>query len=65
MDGKAVFYFTIDLSSITVLIATIGGYLPGIAAATTIVWTMIRIWETNTIRQLRGKPKNKDGNQDE
>jgi len=31
-------------------------YLPDIAAALSIVWFLIRIWESETVKGFRGKP---------
>lgn len=44
------------LSLITVLGALVD-LLPAVAALFTILWTGIRIYETNTIQQLLGKKK--------
>jgi len=47
-----------DVLSITTVIGTLAQVLPSIAALFTIVWTMIRIYETKTVqswlRRLRG-----------
>lgn len=42
------------LSVVTVLGALVNA-LPAIAALFTILWTGIRIWETDTIRRLTGR----------
>jgi hypothetical protein len=34
--------------------------LPSIAALFTIVWTLIRIWETETVQNLLGRKGTKD-----
>jgi hypothetical protein len=44
------------LSLVTVLGALVE-LLPAVAAIFTIVWTAIRIYETNTVQQLLGKKK--------
>ncbi|SEI67877.1 hypothetical protein SAMN05518849_101531 [Sphingobium sp. AP50] len=44
-----------DGLSIGVLLGTIANILPSIAAAMTIVWTAIRIWETETAKRLTGR----------
>lgn len=41
-----------DLASAGVVIGTIAGWLPAIAALLTIIWTLIRIIETDTIQKL-------------
>lgn len=38
-------------------VASLAGWLPDIAAALTIVWLAIRIWETTTVQGLIHKPK--------
>ncbi len=46
-------------------VATLVGILPGIAAIFTMVWTGIRIYETDTVQRLLGKKplslKDKEG----
>jgi hypothetical protein len=37
--------------------------LPSIAAIFTIVWTLIRIWETTTVQTLLGRKGTKDAEQ--
>jgi hypothetical protein len=44
-----------DLVSVGVTMATIANWLPAIAALMTIVWTLIRIWETATVQRLFGR----------
>jgi hypothetical protein len=41
-----------DLVSLGVVFATIADWLPSVAALLTIVWTLIRIWETRTVQRL-------------
>ena len=41
-----------DLASLSVVLATIAQWLPSVAALLTVVWTMIRIWETPTVQRL-------------
>jgi hypothetical protein len=43
----------VDFYSVATLIATFAGWLPHIAAALTIVWTAIRIFETETAKRFR------------
>lgn len=40
----------LDAISIGGVVGTITGYLPAIAAALSIVWTSIRIYETKTVQ---------------
>jgi glycerol-3-phosphate acyltransferase PlsY len=47
----------IDTASIATAVGTIMQVLPAIAALFTIVWTVIRIYETKTVQKLLGKHK--------
>lgn len=47
-----------DALSIVTVVGTLAEVLPAIAAIFTIVWTALRIYETNTIQKLLGKDKN-------
>jgi hypothetical protein len=47
----------LDTASIATAVGTIMQVLPAIAALFTIVWTLIRIYETKTIQKLLGKTK--------
>jgi chromate transport protein ChrA len=40
-----------------VAFATLVSWLPSIAALLTIVWTLIRIYETETVQAMLGKAK--------
>ena len=44
-----------DAVSIVTVVGTLAQVLPSIAAIFTIVWTSIRIYETETIQKLLGK----------
>ena len=44
-----------DALSIATVIGTLADMLPSIAAAFTIVWTGIRIWETDTVKRWTGR----------
>ena len=46
-----------DILSIGVVLATLASWLPAIAALFTIIWTAIRIYETQTVQGLLGKAK--------
>lgn len=52
-------HFADGLSVLTV-VGTLTEMLPSIAALFTIVWTGIRIWETDTVQGLFGRKGNKD-----
>jgi hypothetical protein len=47
----------VDAVSVVTVVGTLMDVLPAIAAAFTIVWTIIRIWETKTVQNWvhRGK----------
>lgn len=45
----------VDALSIGVVIGTLADVLPALAALMTIVWTAIRIWETETIGRWLGR----------
>jgi hypothetical protein len=45
----------VDGASVGTVLATLAGWLPAVAAIFTIVWTGIRIYETDTIQRLLGK----------
>ncbi len=44
-----------DAVSIGTVVGTLAGLLPAIAALITIVWTSIRIYETDTVQRMLGK----------
>jgi hypothetical protein len=45
----------IDALSIATVIGTLADMLPSVAALFTIVWTSIRIWETETVKRWTGR----------
>lgn len=45
----------VDALSIGTVAGTLAGVLPSVAAIFTIVWTLIRIYETKTVQKLLGK----------
>ncbi len=49
------FKHLLDALSIGTMLGTLFQMLPNIAALLTIVWTIIRIWETKTVRGWLGK----------
>ncbi len=49
--------FALDIISATVAVGTLASFLPPLAALLTIVWTLIRIWETETVRGWTGRLK--------
>jgi hypothetical protein len=46
-----------DLVSIATLLGSLASLLPAMAALLTIIWTAIRIYETDTVQRLLGKKK--------
>jgi hypothetical protein len=46
----------VDAFSVITVVGTIVNALPAIAAVFTIVWTGIRIWETDTVQRLFKRP---------
>jgi hypothetical protein len=57
------FKHIVDGLSVVTVLGTLVDMLPSIAAGFTIVWTGIRIWETDTVQGLFGRRKNKDAEQ--
>ena len=47
----------VDALSVATVLGTLIDMLPSIAAVFTIVWTGIRIWETDTVQGLLGRGK--------
>jgi len=45
----------IDSASIVTVMGTLMNWLPAVAALFSIVWTLIRIYETKTVQKLLGK----------
>jgi hypothetical protein len=39
-----------DVVSLSTVVATMGGWLPSVAALVSIVWGLIRIYETKTVQ---------------
>lgn len=46
---------TLDAVSVVTVIGTLADILPAVAALFTIIWTAIRIWETETVQGWFGK----------
>jgi len=45
----------VDAISVFTVVGTLMEFLPAVAAIFTIVWTGIRIWETDTIKSWTGR----------
>lgn len=48
----------VDGLSIVTVVGTLANMLPSVAAVFTIVWTVIRIYETVTVQKLIGRSEN-------
>lgn len=51
----------IDAVSVVTVIGTLNDILPPLAALFTIVWTCLRIYESETVQGLLGKKQSDDG----
>lgn len=51
----------VDAVSVATVVGTLMDMLPAIAALFTIVWTAIRIYETDTVQYLLGKKERDNG----
>jgi FtsH-binding integral membrane protein len=51
---------TVDAISIVTVVGTLAEVLPAIAALFTIIWTALRIYETETVQKLLGKRKSNE-----
>lgn len=51
------FKHLIDGLSVITLLGTLVHMFPSIAAGLTIVWTLLRIWETETVKHWTGRDK--------
>jgi hypothetical protein len=47
----------VDAASVATVVGTLTQILPSIAALFTIIWTAIRIWETDTVQNFFGLKK--------
>jgi len=50
----------IDAASVVTVVGTLGEVLPPLAALFTLVWTAIRIYETETVQRLLGRKSDHD-----
>lgn len=55
VDNQESAKHVVDALSIGTVVGTLAGILPSVAAIFTIVWTSIRIFETETVQKLLGK----------
>ena len=54
-DKVEVVKSAVDAVSVGTVAGSLMGWLPPIAAALTIIWTTIRIYETNTVKSIVNK----------
>jgi len=54
-DHDETFKYIVDAASFFTVIGTITSMLPAVAALFTIIWTGIRIYETDTVQGWLGK----------
>jgi len=47
----------VDGLSIASLVGVLANFLPALASILTILWTLIRIYETKTVQRLLGRPR--------
>jgi hypothetical protein len=52
-----------DAASVVTVVGTLSDMLPAVAALFTIIWTGVRIYETDTVQKLLGKKKNEPQDQ--
>lgn len=45
----------VDAVSLVTVVGTLTDVLPAVAALFTIIWTALRIWETETVKKLTGR----------
>jgi hypothetical protein len=50
----------VDAASVVTVVGTLGEVLPPLAALFTLVWTAIRIYETETVQRLLGRKSDYD-----
>ena len=50
-DQHETIKYVVDALSIITVLGTLADMLPSVAAVFTIVWTGIRIWETDTVQK--------------
>jgi hypothetical protein len=59
-DSHETIKHAVDALSILTVVGTLIEMLPSIAAVFTIVWTGIRIWETETVQSMLGRKGTKN-----
>lgn len=51
----------VDISCLGVTVGAVAAWLPPLSALASLIWAVIRIYETETVQNLLGKRKPKDG----
>lgn len=51
----------LDIASVATLLGSLVSLLPDIAVVLTVIWTAIRIYETDTVQRALGKGKTDGG----
>jgi hypothetical protein len=51
---------TIDVAAASITVGTVMSILPAIAALFTIIWTIIRIYETKTVQKILSRWRKKE-----
>lgn len=46
-----------DIGSIGVIVASVASWLPSVATILSIIWFALRIWESDTVREVTGRVK--------
>ena len=55
MNDQETAKYTVDAVAVGVAGATWVDWLPDVAAGLSIVWLLIRIWESDTVKRLTGR----------
>lgn len=57
MDGDSSVTHLADAGAGAILVLTLNQWLPAIASLVTILWVMLRFWESDTMREWTGRVK--------
>lgn len=53
--------YAVDTASVGVVLGTMAGWLPNIAAVLSIIWMLVRLYETPTVQALLTRWRNRKG----
>lgn len=57
---------TVDIAAVGIAFGALVNALPAVASILSIIWFLIRIWETDTVKQWTGRlPQPKENDDDE